>query len=227
LSLAPTSLDLIETKAMIYLGQGDLAGARAVLRAVPAEVDPAALVAYIANYGGLVWLLDEAQQRLLFRLSPAQFNDDRGNWASTLAEAYLVRGDTALARAYADSALPSLQVRVRAVPRDATQHALLGVTLAFLGRYTEAVSEGEHALALTPIARDALTGGFDQHQLVKIYLLAGEPNKALDRLEPLLTTPYWLSPGWLRIDPYFARLRGNPRFERLIAAQEPSSPRSK
>jgi hypothetical protein len=27
--------------------------------------------------------------------------------------------------------------------------------------------------------------------------------------------PYYLSPAWLRIDPEFAPLRGNPRSERL------------
>jgi hypothetical protein len=52
---------------------------------------------------------------------------------------------------------------------------------------------------------------------VRIYLLAGEPEKALDQLEPLLKMPYFLSPGWLRIDPTFAPLRGNTRFERLVA----------
>jgi hypothetical protein len=36
-------------------------------------------------------------------------------------------------------------------------------------------------------------------------------------LEPLLTLPYHLSPGWLRIDPAFASLKGNPRFEKLAA----------
>jgi hypothetical protein len=47
----------------------------------------------------------------------------------------------------------------------------------------------------------------------------GEPEKALDQLEPLLKIPYYLTSGWLRIDPTFAPLKGNPRFERLVAAK--------
>jgi hypothetical protein len=46
--------------------------------------------------------------------------------------------------------------------------------------------------------------------------LVGEHERALDQLEPLLNIPYYLSPGWLRVDPTFAALRGNPRFERLV-----------
>jgi hypothetical protein len=61
-------------------------------------------------------------------------------------------------------------------------------------------------------------GSYVQHQLARIYILTGNQNKAIDALEPLLRTPYFLSPAWLRIDPNFAPLKGNPRFERLIAA---------
>jgi hypothetical protein len=48
-------------------------------------------------------------------------------------------------------------------------------------------------------------------------MLVGEPEKALDKLEPLLKIRYWLSPGWLKIDPSFDPLRKNPRFQKLVA----------
>ena len=40
----------------------------------------------------------------------------------------------------------------------------------------------------------------------------GEPEKALDQLEPPLKISYYLSPGWLKIDSNFDSLRKNPRF---------------
>ncbi|HEX7940763.1 MAG TPA: hypothetical protein VF488_03125, partial [Gemmatimonadaceae bacterium] len=60
-------------------------------------------------------------------------------------------------------------------------------------------------------------GPYLQHQLVRIYIAAGEPERALDLLEPLLKIPYYLTPRWLEVDPNFAPLRGNPRFQRLVA----------
>jgi hypothetical protein len=55
--------------------------------------------------------------------------------------------------------------------------------------------------------------------MVRIYMILGEHEKALDLLEPLMKGPYYLSPAWLAIDPNFAPLKGHPRFERLLAAK--------
>jgi serine/threonine-protein kinase len=219
LALAPGNLTIIETRSMVALAQGDLAGAQAVVRTALATIEPATLLTFFGNYWDLYWVLDDGQQQQLLALPPSAFDNDRGNWAIVRAQTYGLRGNQALVRAYADSARLVKEEQIRATPGDAQQHAFQGLALAYLGRKAEAIAEGQRAVALVPISRDAYQGSYMQHQLVRIYLLAGEPEKALDQLEPLLKTPYILSPGWLRIDPTFAPLKGNPRFERLIAGK--------
>jgi serine/threonine-protein kinase len=219
LALAPTNLNIIEQKAMVALAQSDLAGARGVVRTVPTTVEPAALLAYFGNYWDLYWVLDDAQQQQLLDLPPSAFDNDRAQWAIVRAQTYQLRGDQAQTRVYADSARLAYEEQLRATPNDGQRHVIRGLALAYLGRKAEAIAEGKRGVALVPISRDAYTGAYNQHQLVRIYLLVGDPEKALDQLEPLLKMPYYLSPGWLRIDPTFAPLKGNPRFERLVAGK--------
>jgi len=217
-ALSPTNLSPLETRAMLDLARGDLAAAHAVIAGAPKSMNQDALIAYFAEYWDLYWALTDAQQARLLQLTPASFDDDRSAWGIVLAETYWLRGDTVHARVYADSARIALEQQLKATPQDAQRHIVLGLALAYLGRSADAIREGEHGVALAPISRDAQTGPYNQHQLVRIYLLLGQNDKALDNLEPLLRIPYYLSPGWLRIDPTFAPLKGNPRFERLANA---------
>ena len=201
---------------MVALAQGDLAGARAVLRAAPKEVDPTALVAFMATYNDLMWVLDEDQQRLLLRLTPSAFDDDRAHWGSALAQTYALRGDRAKAHVYADSARLAFEQQLRATPQDGPLHVVPRTHAGLPG--TEGGRDPGRqarrgAAADQPRRYDR---AYLQHHLARIYILVGEPEKALDQLEPLLKIPYYLSPGWLKIDPNFAPLRGNPRFERLV-----------
>jgi tetratricopeptide (TPR) repeat protein len=216
LQLVPANLGVRHTRAMVALAQGDLAGAQAVLRGAPKEVDPTALVQFMATYNDLLWVLDEAQQRLLLRLRPSAFDANRADWGGSLAQTYALRGDSAKARAYADSARLSFEQQLGVTPQNASLHAFLGLNMAYLGQKAAAIREGTRGVALLPISRDAVEGAYLQHYLARIYILVGEHEKALDQLEPLLKIPYYLSPGWLKIDPNFAPLRGNPRFERLV-----------
>jgi serine/threonine protein kinase len=220
LALAPQSLGILETKVILFLEQGDLEGARSVLRAAPREVDPKALVAYMATYNNLTWVLDEPQQTLLLSLSPAAFGDDRLAWGMSLAETASLRGDAENVRHYAEAARRAAEAQLRDAPEDATRHAFLGLALAFLGHKAEAVKEGERSVALVPVAKDAYDGPYYQHQLARIYIRVGEPDKALDHLEPLLKIPYVLSPGWLKIDPNFDPLRKYSRFQKLVGGEK-------
>jgi serine/threonine-protein kinase len=216
ISLAPTNLTIIQNRAMVDLAEGDLAGARAVLQAALGAVEPAALLAYFATYWDLYWVLDDAQQQQLLTLSPASFDEDRATWALVRAQTWHHRGNLKQARAYADSARLAFDEQLRATPDNAQLHVLRGLALAYLGQKDEAIAAGERGVAA---GRGELFDRYYEHQLARIHLLVGEPEKALDRLEPLLKNPYYLSPGWLRIDPQFAPLKGNPRFERLIAGK--------
>ncbi len=219
LAVAPTNLDLLEVRAMVALARGDLSGAQASVRQVPAGVEPTAYVAYLGTYWDLYWVLDDAQQQLLLRLSPSAFDNDRAIWGVVLTQTSANLGDAARARAYADSARVAIEEHLKATPDDPSQHINLGLVLAYSGHKQEAVREAMQAVARLPILKDARDGAYFQHQLARVYLLVGEPEQALDQLEPLLKMPYYLSPGWLRIDPTFAPLKGNPRFERLVAGK--------
>jgi eukaryotic-like serine/threonine-protein kinase len=217
LVLAPTNLSIIEDRAMVQLAQGDLAGARTVIRAAPASVDQTALIAFLGNYQDLYWVLEDGQQQLLLAMPVSAFDSSRAAWSIIRAQTYFLRGDRARTRIYADSARVAFTEQLRAAPNDGQQHVMLGLALAYLGDKSQAIQEGERGVQIWPVSSDAYLGTYIEHQLARIYALTGEPDKAIDALESLLKIPYYLSPGWLRIDPEFAMLKGNPRFERLIA----------
>jgi tetratricopeptide (TPR) repeat protein len=214
LVLAPENLTLISDKAMTFLQEGDLAGARAVMAAAPKEVEPTALVAKFATGDDLHWVLDDAQRDVLLRLTPGAFEGHRATWGIVLAQAWALRGDQPKCREYAEEARKAYAAQ-SAETRDGQPNVYLGLALAYLGRKAEAVREGERSVALVPIEMQHFPGPGIQHQLVRIHVILGNHERALDLLEPLLKVPYYLTPAWLRIDPNFDPLRGNPRFDKL------------
>ena len=105
---------------------------------------------------------------------------------------------------------------MKATPDDPQRNVMHGLALAYLGRKAEAIALGQRGVGLLPISRDAVNGTYFLHQMARIYMMVGEPDRAIGILEELLRIPYFLSPGWLKIDPTFAPLKGNPRYERLL-----------
>ena len=215
MALVPGDINIVEWQAMANLGKGDLSGAREVIRGAIDRGNPApAVAAFFGGYQEVAWALEDAERQLLFRLTPAAFDNDRAWWAQTMAITHWQLGNLALARAYADSALPATALQVAANPDDGQTHALHAVMQAFVGKKTEAIAEGTQAVAME-------TGGtgnqnYDMLLLVRTYLAVGEPDLAMDQIEALLQRPYILTRAWLTIDPTYRSLKGNPRFERIL-----------
>ena len=217
-TLAPDDVGVIQFAVLVELARGDLTAARAQITTVPESVSPTDLVAYMATYGDLAWVLDSAQTELLLRLGPGAFDDDRATYASVMADAWRLRGDARRAAAYADSAARQYTRQLAEAPDDPQLIGLRGVAFAMSGRKADAIADGERAVSLLPISANADLGPYLQHQLARIHLLTGNAEKAIDLLEPLLRVPYYLTPGWLRIDPSFAALRGKARFQKLVGS---------
>jgi TolB-like protein/tRNA A-37 threonylcarbamoyl transferase component Bud32/Tfp pilus assembly protein PilF len=216
-ALDPTDLSALAKRVDVSLDQGDLAGARAVLRAASKDIEAVDLVMAAA---AAVWVLDDAQQQLLLTVGFDRFDNGRADWALTRASVYALRRDAAKTRESAELARAELETQLRAAPQRWWLHMSHALALAYLGRKVEAIAEGEQAAELVPVTQNAIVWPENQQALAAIYLRLGEHEKALDRLEPLLTIPDGPSPGRLRIDPAFAPLRGNPRFEKLARGQQ-------
>jgi hypothetical protein len=99
-------------------------------------------------------VLDDQQQQLVLRLTPAAFSEDRAQWGLVRAQIHALRGDAAKARIYGDSARLVLEKRVEEIPDNSQLRTLFGLALAYAGRPAEAVREGERGVALLPASKD-------------------------------------------------------------------------
>ncbi|MGH8630906.1 MAG: TPR end-of-group domain-containing protein, partial [Burkholderiales bacterium] len=90
-----------------------------------------------------------------------------------------------------------------------------------LGKGEEAVATGRKALGLMPTARDAIVGPLIAQGLAIAYAWTGDPEHAMDLLEPLLRQPSHLTAHTIRLDPAWDPLRGHARFQKILSDYQP------
>jgi serine/threonine protein kinase/tetratricopeptide (TPR) repeat protein len=134
-----------------------------------------------------------------------------------------LRGDEPAARAAFTSARRELEQIVRDQPEYAAALCAIGVVDAALGNKEDAVREGHRAIELIPVSKNAIDGGRMIQYLAVIYAWTGDNDRAIERLAEAAKLPgSHVTYGNLRLNPLWDPLRGDPRFEAIVASLAPN-----
>ena len=155
----------------------------------PPRMDTRSIAVYMATYLELWWVLDSAEQALVIGSRVEDFEGDAGSWGLAHANILAAWGDRTRSRAYADSGRAAFARDLKATPDDAQLHSLLGLTLALMGRTDEALEHAKRGTALQPAEQNPDIGVYLEEILARIYVMAGQPEKAVERLEVVLALP--------------------------------------
>src|SRR2546422_4875221 len=228
LDITPGDINTIAEKAAIAQAEGDLARAAVLLAPLhPNADDPSGLETEI--YQALLERhpapIISRIKEILVKPDPAlgYFNGELRFWLGWAQE---VTGDHGGAQATWRQARSELESVLKEQPENWGLIADLALTDAGLGDKAAALALAERAIAANPIEKDALTNPIPIEILARVTARIGEPERAIAALQKLLSIPYAghlagnvpLTPALLRLDPMFDPLRGNPRFEKLLAS---------
>jgi serine/threonine-protein kinase len=123
----------------------------------------------------------------------------------------------AMARVYVDSLLREGKPLMRGPDTEPEVTAAVAWMYSVLGRRDSALVFARRTLELMPRSRDALQWANAAQAMAAVYVRTGDLDAATDLLDELLGAPSWMSVPLLRTDPFWAALRGRPRFEQMLA----------
>jgi len=129
--------------------------------------------------------------------------------------------DEGTARAAFMAARAEQEKTVRAQPDYGPALCVLGLIDAALGRKEEALREGRHAVELLPVEKDAINGPLMITYLAMIAAWADDKDLACGQLGIAIRPPSTVSYGQLKLLPFWDPLRGDPRFEKIVASLAP------
>ena len=110
---------------------------------------------------------------------------------------------------------------VQAQPNFGPAWCVLGLIDAALGRKEEALREGRHAVELLPVEKDAIRGPALIKYLAMIAAWSGDKDLACQQLRIVVPPPTPVTYGQLKLMPFWDPLRGDPRFEKIVASLAP------
>jgi TolB-like protein/class 3 adenylate cyclase len=132
-----------------------------------------------------------------------------------------MKGDAAAAQAAFSADRIAQERIVQAQPDYGPAISMLGMIDAGLGRKEDALREGRRGVELLPVAKDSINGAYMIVNLAIIGAWTGEKDLALEQLRIATQLPGGPSYGILKLNPRWDPLRGDPRFEQIVASLAP------
>ena len=143
-------------------------------------------------------------------------------WCEGLVARLRGSRDELAARAAFASARNELEQTLRGQSDYAAGLCALGVVDAALGNKEDAIREGERAVELLPVSKSAVEAPMLIQYLAVIYAWTGDKDRAIERLAEAAKLPgSHVTYGHLRLNPFWDPLRGDPRFEAIVASLAP------
>jgi TolB-like protein/Tfp pilus assembly protein PilF len=219
--------------AEINLAQGDPVAAQRLLEQIPLDYNPAPYI-WGTRFKAALYLRDYDAAERIIAMTPPKWASNFATFDGPLELAY---AQVARARGNKQAALAAFQAarnKEEALSKDNPERYLSGIPIydAGLGRKEEAIREALRAAELMPITWDSVNGPNNVATLALVYAWTRERDRdaALEQLEKVATLPgFGPTPGFgatygdLLFNPCWDDLRGDPRFDKIVAAAKAAS----
>jgi serine/threonine-protein kinase len=229
LAIVPDNVETRAARGLVYLcWKADTRPLHQTIDAILAQ-GPGAIVS-----AAVIWFVcalaerdPAAAERALVALGDNPCLFERGiSLSHSFGEGLLARmnKDEAQARSAFETARAQQEKIVQAQPEYGPALCVLGLIDAALGRKDLALDEGRRAIALMPVEKDFVNGSLVLQYFAITAAWAGEKELALQQLEARVRGPVegnMLSYGALKLLPFWDPLRGDPRFEKIVASLAP------
>ena len=139
----------------------------------------------------------------------------RGSFYTGKATVMLYLGDIPRARSYADSAITAITSDIRGVAEPSNMYVNLAIAQSIRGNAREALGAFARAEDALPASLDAFNAGTRENTRIMILTNLGDYEGAISQMEKRLDIPGGVTHNFLRLNPLFAPMTANPRFQRL------------
>jgi tetratricopeptide (TPR) repeat protein len=228
LNIVPDNIDMRAARAQYeFVWKGDTRPVHQTIESVLAQRPSAIASAADAWFTCALAERDAAAaQRALVALGDNTWGEGSIQLSRSFGEGLLARmtKDEARSRAAFEAARVHQEKIVQSQPDYGPALCILAIIDAALGHKDVALEEGRRAIVLTPLEKDVVNGS----RVMQIFAItaawAGEKELALQQLETGLRAPVasqMLSYGALKLLPYWDPLRGDRRFEKIVASLVP------